>query len=95
MGENANKNIITNGKRDVEALFSNADFSKESDLKEILWKKISHIEYTSIDKLMKEEGMVSIDQEGFSKSKHVSPSRENVRSGPEVPRIKPQKGRVL
>ncbi len=95
MEENANKNMITKGMRDVEALFSNADFSKESDLREILWKKISHIMHTSIDKLMKEEGMVSVDQEGSSRSKHVSPSRENVRSGPEVPRIKPQKGRVL
>ena len=84
---------------DIETLFSSADFSKESNLKEILWNKISHLKHTSLNKLMKEEGVgaVSADKESFSKSKHISRSMDNERTGPEIaiPKLKPKKGRVL
>ena len=63
----------------IEELLRKTDFSKETDLKPRLWKKIEPVHHTSLEKLMEEEGiiMMSSHEKKRKQAKVRSAVKEN------------------
>ncbi len=61
----------------IEKLFAASDFSKETDLKERLAKKISATKKVSLDDLMEKEGMKKKEKTGETSGKRKTVQKQS------------------